>query len=226
MAQKKEDLSKLAPEDRIKKLKELEKKRKEEIEEAREQIMKDEKEITDRHRWVEKVPIPEVIQQDLDNLGEEGRQLLKIHRGWEEGKKVEEEKPAVKKEINLEDTVASERPGPVPDNFNPEYGVAISQGTSMDYGAALSQQNMAGIKGTVDYIQGQAEDKGYITADQQSTLEYAAAEVERRVEDAFEGKYHGFTEQVAEAASLIQQSTGRLMDMKPGYDSGSGVKYQ
>ncbi len=221
---KKEDLSTLAPEDRIKKLKELEKKRKKEIEEARKQIMKDQEELTERHRWVEKVPIPEVIQQDLGNLGADGKQLLKTHRGWEEGKIPEELE--VKKEINLEDTIASERPEPVPDNFNTEYGAAMQQGgAGIEYGAALSQQDMAGIKGTVDYIQSQADKQGYITADQQNTLEYASAEAGRRLEAIDEGRYKGHTEQAAELGSLIQQSTGRLMDMKKSYDRGGGVGY-
>lgn len=83
----KEDLRSLPPEERIRKLKELEKKRKKEIAEAQENIRESEEEIKDRLKWLDKVPMPEFAQEDLEGLSEEARQVLKERKGIKEKKK-------------------------------------------------------------------------------------------------------------------------------------------
>ena len=52
-----DDLKNVPPEERIKKLKELEEKKKKEIEEAQKAIRESEQEITEKRKWEDKVPI-------------------------------------------------------------------------------------------------------------------------------------------------------------------------
>ena len=74
------DLSKFPPEERIKKLKELEKKKKEEIAQARKEIKESEDELTERQKWTDKVPIPQFAQEDLVGLSNEAKEMLKASR--------------------------------------------------------------------------------------------------------------------------------------------------
>src|SRR3990167_2739866 len=80
----KDELKDLPPEERIKRLKKLEEEKKKEIEEAEKIIKESNEEITERRKWIEKVPIPQVAQDDLEGLGEEGKQLFNVHRGKKE----------------------------------------------------------------------------------------------------------------------------------------------
>ena len=132
-----EDLKKLPPEERIKRLKELEQKRKKEIEDAQTQIRESEQELSARKRWVEKVPIPEVIKEDLEGLSEEGKQLLKVHKGKAvEKKEVEEEKkPSVPrgKASALEETVAREKIELPPEALGMEYGAKSAPAFAVSY---------------------------------------------------------------------------------------------
>ena len=105
-------LKDLPPEERIKKLKELEEKKKREIAEAEELIKESEKEMTGRDDWLRKVPIPEIGKEDLSGLGVEGKELLKTHKGISEEEVVEEES-VVKKEESLEETIGQENIKPV-----------------------------------------------------------------------------------------------------------------
>src|SRR3989338_11521327 len=79
-----DDIKKLPPEERIKKLKELEKQRKKEIEEAQKKIKESEDELRERRKWKEKVPIPEFAQEGFGGLSEEAKDILKQHRGVKE----------------------------------------------------------------------------------------------------------------------------------------------
>ena len=88
------DLKKLSPEERIKKLKELEEQKKKEIEQQKNDIEQDKKEIEDVEKEIknaqgelnekrkvkEKVPIPEFAKEDLEWLSEEGKQILSVQK--------------------------------------------------------------------------------------------------------------------------------------------------
>lgn len=86
VAMAKPELEKLHPAERLKRLKELEQKKKQEIEEAQQQIRESERELSEERKWKEKVPIPEIAKEDLEGLSEEGKALLKAHRGLPEKK--------------------------------------------------------------------------------------------------------------------------------------------
>ncbi len=211
----KEELKNLPPEERIKKLKELERQRKKEIEEAQKIIRDSEKEITERIRWNQKVPIPEFAQEEVLGLGEEGKEILR-----QKGVRLVEEKIKVNKSNDKEDNdkigisikrgssdledAVSESKGLPSAQGNVQYGPQEQQAFGVAY-KPLSQLDIKGISSEIKNIYQAVEQRGYITGQEQKLVGYALSEVERRLEDADAGRYKGFTEEVAEAASLIQR---------------------
>ena len=85
-----DDLKNFSPEEKLRKLKELQKKKKQELAEAEKEIKESEEELSDQQKFLEKVPIPEVTKEDLAGLSESAREILKMQRGFK-GKKAETE---------------------------------------------------------------------------------------------------------------------------------------
>jgi hypothetical protein len=93
MALNKDELGKMSPEERIKKLKEMEEERKKELEEASDLIKKSEAEI-EREKTIPKVEVPEIERVDISKIFES-------HEGLEgtvrrEAPKEEEQGEAIK----------------------------------------------------------------------------------------------------------------------------------
>src|SRR3989338_2853142 len=224
----KDDLKNLPPEERIKKLKELEKQRKQEIEEAQKEIKSSEEEINEKHKQQEKVPIPEVGKEDLEGLSEEGKELLRAHKGIQK-KEVDqsndsnselsekEKKKKSSKDDSLEKVVGNEKNRMSQATLQGEYGG--QQGLMVGAGGykPLSQLDMPGISQEIKSIYQAVEERGYMTGFEQKKVGYALSEVEKRLEDIETGHYKGFTEETAQAASLIQQIGSNLQGL---YRSG------
>ncbi|MBT6774313.1 hypothetical protein HOA91_02985 [Candidatus Woesearchaeota archaeon] len=214
-----ENLDNLPPEERIKKLKELEKKRQKEIEEAKKKILESEKELTARDEWARKVPIPQFSQNDLVGLSAEGKEILAVSKGIKVKKKDDEEDDdeSVEKKVvektkddfaDLE-TLARE---------SVDLPLELMQS---EYAQHLSQQPMRNLYDEIKTINHTVEEKGYISAEEERKVEYLASAVERKVEDVEAGKY-SFNEDVAMAASLTRRIGSKLRGM---YQS-SGVGYK
>jgi len=207
-----EDLKKLPPEERIKRLKELEQKKKKEIEDAQKLIKESESELSEKVKTKQKIPIPEVAAEDLKNLSDAEKDIVKQHRGFREKNKDEEEisdkasKP--KRRENLEDTLGGEK------------APRVSEHQFGDYIARLSHQPVKDLYAEMSRINHAVEDKGYISAAEERRVEYLNSAVERKLEDVESGKY-SFSEDVAEAASLIQQIGSSLRDV---YQRGKGKR--
>ena len=103
-----ENLKKISPEERLKKLKEYSEKREKEIKEAHELIKKSEDEIDRKKKFEEKIPIPQLITDEGETLatGEE-REMFKVHRFKGERKGERKTKSQVQEET-LESTVEQE----------------------------------------------------------------------------------------------------------------------
>ncbi len=194
------DIKDLPPEERIRRLKELEKKRKKELAEAEEEIRRSHEELTKRREWFEKVPIPEVIQEDEQGLGEEGRELIRTHRGWGENPKVEEEVPAKRREISLEETLEREKTDVPPEAMGIAYGMHPEQRGGIAY-KAVSDKPMTELYKEAVALKQSITEKGYISREDERKAEYLVGVVEQRVEAERVG-YYSFTEQTAKAASL------------------------
>ena len=82
MADEIKGLEKLSPEERIKKLKEIEEKSKKEIAEAQKMIKQSEGEIEEKKKFEEKVPIPQLIAQEERTLeSTEEKEMMEAQRG-------------------------------------------------------------------------------------------------------------------------------------------------
>ncbi|MFA6461744.1 MAG: hypothetical protein WCV90_05730 [Candidatus Woesearchaeota archaeon] len=199
----KDDLKNLPPEERIKKLKELEQQKRKEIEDAQKEIKESEKELTEKRKQKEKTPIPQVASSDLESLSEEEKEVVRTHRGLKKEKKEAVEEKTVKPQ-RVDDSelehLARERVELPPELMQSEYTLKLSQAPMKDIYAEMTKINRA------------VEEKGYINAEEQRKAQYLSSAVERKLEDVETGKY-SFTESVAAAASLTQQMGLKLRDV-------------
>lgn len=210
------DIKKLRPEERIRKLKELEQKKKKEIEEAHRLIKETEEELSGEQRRREKVPIPEVAKEDMEGLSEEGRELLKVHKGLRERRIVEESEETTtpppttrRRRSPLEEAVKEARELP-PQARGVEYAAApVGFGTAAK---SFYEMSMQELQENVYKATKAAEELGYATRDQVKLAYYAMSEVEKRLEAAEEGHY-SLTEEAARAASLTKQLGAHVQNL-------------
>ncbi|MBS3128140.1 hypothetical protein J4410_03270 [Candidatus Woesearchaeota archaeon] len=107
-----EELKKLSPAERLKKLKELEKEKKKEIEEAQKLISSSEEELASEEKKKQDIPIEQLKADDAGVLfGQEEKELFETKRFVQLNKKKEKEKKAKeeKKEETLEEEVKTAR---------------------------------------------------------------------------------------------------------------------
>ncbi len=201
-----DDLKKLPPEERIKKLKELEAQRRKEIEDAQKEIRESEKELTEKQKVKDKIPIPQVAKLDLRDATQEEKEILRTHRGLkkEEPEEVEEKIDRAEKKGNKDkvldlEFIARERVELPPQLMQSEYTLKLSQRPIRDLYAEMTQ------------ISKEVEDKGYVNAEEQRRVQYLSSAVERKLDDIETGKY-SFSADVAAAASLVQQMGLKLRE--------------
>ena len=223
----KDNFKELPPEERIKRLKELEKQKKKEIEEAETEIKKSQEELTQRQRWIEKVPIPQMAKSDFENLTPDEQKVQEAHKGKKKELKDKDKKDKTEKQgndlsdvldanspgesLSLED-LAGERVDLPPELMNSQYALQLSQTPMQNL-----YQEMTSIKSAV-------EDKGYINRDEERRVEYLASAVEKKVEAGELGKY-SFTEEVASAANLTRVIGTKLRNLYQS-EKSSNVDYQ
>lgn len=105
-----DELKRLSPQERIRKLKELEEERKKEIEEAEKLIKESNVEIEEERKELERIPIPQLKAVDIQGLFTvEEKEMFKVKRFIDE-EKIEslEEELKEKEEKRLEETVKEE----------------------------------------------------------------------------------------------------------------------
>jgi hypothetical protein len=203
---KKDTLKELPPEERIKRLKEIEKEKKREIEEAHKLLQESEEELTEEHRWKEKVPIPEVAKEDLEELSQEGKQLLKLHKGLRGKLPAEEEKETVtprRKKDSLEETVEQEKIALSREAQGLEYGSSRESRFGMEY-KAVSERPLGELYQDALALKHSVQEKGYVSRDDERRAEYLTGVVEDRLRAAEEGEY-SMTKDIARAASLMMR---------------------
>ncbi len=211
-----ENLKRLPPEERLRKLKELEKKKKQELAEAEKEIRDSQNEITEKKKWIEKIPIPEVAKEELGGLSDEGKQLLRTHKGTKEKVKEEDSettpKPPLKRGSTLEETVLQEKVNLPPEAGGMEYGAktALRQSFGGDY-KPLSQRPVTDLYQEISALQQGVESKGYISRADERKAEYLSGIVQERQDAATRGAYT-FSEETARAASVTQQVAQSIKD--------------
>ncbi|MCK4588900.1 MAG: hypothetical protein KAT77_00525 [Nanoarchaeota archaeon] len=100
------DIKKLSPEERLKRLKELEEKSKKEIAEAQKMIKQSEGEIEEKKKFEEKVPIPQLIAEEERTL--ESQEAVEMFEAQREISGRPGEKAAAKPGKSLEEQLKSE----------------------------------------------------------------------------------------------------------------------
>ena len=224
-----EDFKNLPPEERIKKLKELEKKKKKEIEEGEKLIKESETEISDKIKWVEKVPIPQIASEDVKQLSVEEKEIFKTHKGTNEKKEAKEnkdEKPkkeTAKEEstsfgFSLEDAVSREAIL-IPQGGMGQYHIEAAQPRviNSDYVASLSRQPTEKLYHEIAAINKGFEDRGYLTSQEGRRVDYITGAIDEKMK-AVDAGHYSLTEDTALAASLIQQLGSNLRN---AYHAGS-----
>ena len=105
-----EELKKLSPAERLKKLKELEKEKKKEIEEAQKLISSSEEELASEEKKKQDIPIEQLKADDAGVLfGQEEKELFETKRFVQLNKKKEKEKKAKEEKKNLSINVTEEK---------------------------------------------------------------------------------------------------------------------
>ncbi|PIN75940.1 hypothetical protein COV17_03385 [Candidatus Woesearchaeota archaeon CG10_big_fil_rev_8_21_14_0_10_36_11] len=193
-----DSLKNIPPEERIKKLKELEKKKKQEIEEAQKAIRESEKEITEKRKWKDKVPIPELAKNDLVGLSEEGKAVLKEWKG-------------------LEETVQKETTGIPTSSQRDHFEVQAAE-----YIHALSQKPAEELLQSAESLNRMHDEKGYLTLEEQHEARNLYNALNEKESAGEAGFYGGFTEEVATITSMTKRVTGRLLDRTYHTNKSSG----
>lgn len=195
-----DELNNLPPEERIKKLKELEKQKRKEIEEAQKKIRESEDELKEKIKWHEKVPIPEFAQEHLTDLSPEAKEILHRGRGLNEIKVKSDSAVDSKKNKpseSLEETLWREKSLEVPREI-----------LEADYTRHLSQKPVQNLYQEMAKIKADVEDKGHMSRDDERRVEYMMGAVERKQEEGY-----SFTEETARAASITQQMGAQLRNI-------------
>lgn len=209
-----ENLKGLPPEERLKKLKELENKKKKEIEEAQKLIRESEEEITEKGKFKEKVPMPEFAKSDLEGLSKEAREILKEQKGLKERKSSPGKKEAADELLELSEPeksleeLAKERVKLPSEVISPEV-------INSEYAFRLSQRPIQNLYEEMKKINEAVEEKGYINREEERRVEYLASAVEKKIEAEESGRY-SFTEETALAANITQQMGARLIGSYKG----------
>jgi len=214
----KDDLKDLTPQERLKRLKELEQKKKKEIEEARKLIQESEKDITAEHKFKEKVPIPEVGLENLQGLSEEGRQLLMVLKDLKEKKKQEEPIKKIKAVLDSEDTLEETitRINPIP-----------IQVQNTEYALHLSQRPMQDLYREMSGIYESSQERGYMTSEDQKKVAYISAGVQHKIEAIDDGSYMA-NKDLTSKLSATKELSAHMLGHNPDrmYNSGSTKETQ
>ena len=194
------ELKKLSPKERIKKLKELQEKDKKEIEEAQHLIRESEEQAA-REEETEKIPIPQLKAVDIEALfSPEEQELFKAKRfiAPKEKAAVEEKLPKARP---LEE-VAAEAPKL---SFEEEKA-------HVDYLNQLSKAPAAELKEKVNSIYKSVKDTGYMSSGQQEELNNIHYATQRKMKDIEAGKYTEVGKEVADAMVLTEKMKNWLQD--------------
>jgi hypothetical protein len=173
MADEIDDTKKLSVEDRIKKLKEIEKRNKEEIQKAQDLLKQSEFELEDKEKEKASTPIPQLKAVDIGELfTEEEKQLFKTKRY--------EEKPRAGKEA-LEDTVAVEEKKLTPEQI---------EQAQHQYRNQLSKEPVNQLYSKIKNIYQNVQASGTMSADQMGQITNIEYALDKKKQDIESGEYN------------------------------------
>jgi len=159
-------LKKLSPEERIKRLREIEEKDKKEIEEAQKMLKESENEIENEIRIKDQVPIPQIKAVDISQLfTHEEKEMYKSKRGGSAEKK--------KEDAPLEETVSEEGK-----KIKEEQVKQIQRQYGKIFEEAPAKNVYQAFMGAVE----NASESGYVSAEQQGVMAAAYDAMKEKVQ--------------------------------------------
>jgi hypothetical protein len=168
-----EDTKKLSVEERIKKLKEIQKKNQEEIKKAQDLLKSSEEELEDKEKEKIDIPIPQLRAVDIGELfSDEEKQMFKSKRFGKETKS--------KKGEALEDTVEVEEKKLTPKQI---------QEAQQQYRIKLSREPVEELYNQIKNIYQNAQQKG-VTPDQLSQINNIEYALDKKKQDIEDGTYN------------------------------------
>ncbi len=195
-----EQIKKLPAEERLRKLKELTKKREEEIKAAQTLMKKSESELTEKRDSEEKIPIPQMISEHIQTLTtDEERDMFKVHRQMGRREEKEEAKPQTKQ--TLEEAIETEK-----ERVQEQRAVVQA-----DYARAIELASMRPVHelyAEMARIKTSVEQQGYISREQMSQVNYIARANELKAETGYKPEHAA-----AKEMTLEQKKGDRLQGM-------------
>lgn len=176
-----EELKKLPPEERIKRLKKIEEERKKEIEEAQLMMKQSENEIEEKEKAIRRIPIPQIRAVNVDMLfTPEEKEIFKVARFVEDRKKsfleeMGEERGKAERAETLEETVFREQP-----RFTQEQMAQQQQ-----YALQLSTRPIDELQNRAENLYRTQAEQGYLNIHQQEerqVLAHALYEKEKAIQ--------------------------------------------
>jgi len=198
MAEKEDidDLKNLTVEDRIRKLKELEKKKKEEILKAQDLLKESEDELEDKERQKRQIPIPQLKAVDVTHLfSEEEKQIFNTKRFSQEKPKKEEEKP-------LEETILAEQ------EKKPE----VMNLADQEYRIQLSKEPTKQLYNEIRNLYQEIQDKGYVNPDERQKIENMQYAMNKKKEDIEAGAYNA-SQHISQTLNKSQELADKIKNM-------------
>ncbi|MBI4153341.1 hypothetical protein HY497_02360 [Candidatus Woesearchaeota archaeon] len=187
-----DNLKKLSPEERLKKLKDFSEKREKEIKEAQDLIKKSEDEINRKKKFEEKIPIPQLITDEGETLAtSEEREMFKVHRF--KGEKTEEKKTKRHVEETLEETV--------------EQAPARSAAPAVQYVQEASMRPIHELYSELTAIYERAHEMGYITREDMAQVGLTYAAVMQKEESGYtapEREKEALTERISRLQGMYK----------------------
>lgn len=197
-----EELKKLSPEERIARLKDIQKKREEEIKKAQEMIKKSEAEIEEETKSKRQMPIPQLKSVDVSSLFGKGTleeemfatKQFKTVRRRKEGKEEQlEKKITPEQEEALESKIRAER-----ERLKEEAEQAAMYQTGMakqerQYQANLTKElnenSSTAIYNAVKTAYEEAKETGYVSSEQMKLINAASEAALTRMDAMVSGDY-------------------------------------
>lgn len=185
-----EELKKLSPEERIRKLKEIAEKDKKEIEDAQKLIKQSEAEIEKDMRMKEQIPIPQVKAVDISELfTEEERAMYWAKKGVGPKRKEEEAEKPLEQAVEEEEVKLTEE---------------MQRKQQTQYMNIIEGKPMENIYSGVANIMNEAQETGYMTNEQRNFVAAAYEVAKHRAEDESYARREEIQEQFSSMKRLMQ----------------------
>ncbi len=239
-----ENIKELNPEERLAKLKKLKEEKEKEIAEAKKLISDAEEEINIEQEFKEKVPIPQVAVDNIQNLSESEKLVVMTHRNISVKKGSNEDDSEDSKEGNDKSNKAKVSLGDKKssssglenktnyyggsdsleatvgsEHINPELMQGNYQTNPGGYVQELSQVPMTQLYDEVSGIYKTGVEKGYFSEEESRSIRYINEAIDQKMEDVKQGSY-SLTEEVAKVAILSKELAEKVSVL---YKSGANI---